>query len=209
MNNKLIAMVTAGMIGLTMCFNSVLAAECIPVEQKLPEEVSLAKIRETWLGWNNTLREKSKLSSYVENETLDKTASFWSLNAVNKGAISHKRDGQKIYYDYPRMVKWFKGWGVEFKNISRATFTENIGWGYYKCPATGDCTDNMIKAIRTTYDFFVGEKGKKSRAHYESMMKKDFKKIGIGLALDQKKHKYFLTIHYGTEITSVPLPSCE
>jgi uncharacterized protein YkwD len=199
------AMMSAGVLAGQIA----LAADCIPAIKELPVKADLSKLRQTWLDWNNGLRKKAGLKPYSITEELNLTSTEWSEEAVKKGTIVHKRPGQKVYYDYKRMVSWFKGWGVEFKNVNRATFVENIGWGYYKCPAEGDCTEALTKAIRTTFDFFAKEKGKKYRPHYESLMKKDFRVIGVGLALDTKKHKYYLTVHYGTEITSKPLPVCK
>ena len=145
------------------------------------------------------------------NEELDYSAVTWSETALKRGNITHKRDGQKAYYDYKKIGDWFKGLGLQFKNVNKATFTENIGWGVYKCPAdaNADCTEQMKKAIRTTFDFFLKEKGKKYRPHYNSLMKNEFRKIGVGLTVDEKKHRYYLTIHYATELVNKPLEVCE
>jgi uncharacterized protein YkwD len=138
------------------------------------------------------------------------SAQNWSDRAKRLGVLSHKRDGQTAYYDYKMILAWFKNLGLEFRNVNGITMTENIGWGYYRCPADGsDCTSNMTKAIRTTFDFYVSEKGKKNDAHWKSLMQKDFKQIGLGLALDKIKHKYYLTIHYDTAVTSKPVAICK
>lgn len=190
-------------------WNAALAAEdCYSIDQYIPKNVDMAKLRENWLSWNNGVRDAADLVPYVMEPELSWSAQNWSDRAKRLGSITHKRDGQAVYYDYKRMVNWFKELKLEFKNVSGSTFTENIGWGYYKCPADGsDCTEAMSKAIKTTFDFFAREK-KANGVHWRSMMNKNYRKIGLGLALDAKKKKYYVTIHYGTEITSDPKPIC-
>lgn len=189
----------------------VINSECLANYKRLPINVDLNKLRQTWLNWNNAARKEAGLNDYARNIDLAFSATTWSNRAVQKGAINHQRDGQSAYYDYNKINAWFKNLGLQFKNVKRATFTENIGWGYYQCPADtkADCTEALTKAIRTTFDFFIGEKNKKYRPHYESLMKPEFKIIGLGIALDQAKHKYYLTVHYGTEIVSKNLPLCK
>lgn len=183
-------------------------ADCYKIDQYIPSNINMAKLRETWLGWNNEFRSKAGLPLYVMEPELSWSAQNWSDRAKRIGSITHKRDGQTAYYDYQKVVRWFKDLGLEFKTIGGVTMTENIGWGVYKCPADGsDCTEAMTKAVKTTLDFFASEK-KANGVHWRSMMNKSYKQIGFGLALDQKAHKYYLTIHYGTEITSNPKAIC-
>jgi hypothetical protein len=54
----------------------------------------------------------------------------------------------------------------------------------------------------------MAEKDKAYKAHYNSIMNKYFKEIGLGIAVDRSTHKYYLTVHYGTEIISNPWPIC-
>ena len=105
------------------------------------------------------------------------------------------------------MVKWFDALGLDFENDHRVTFTENIGWGVYSCTKK-DCTQDMIKAVRSTFDIYMAEKGEASSAHYNSIMNKYFNEVGIGIALRPDLKKYFLTIHYATKITSALPPVC-
>lgn len=183
---------------------------CNKIDAYIPSTIDMALLRKTWLKWNNDLRIQAGLNAYMLEPELDWSAQNWSDRAKRLGTISHKRDDSTAYYDYKKILTWFNNLGLEFKNAHGTTMTENIGWGIYKCPADGsDCTPAMTKAIRTTFDFYVGEKGKKSDAHWRSLMQKDFKEIGLGLALDRVKHKYYLTIHYATAITSKPVAICQ
>lgn len=182
---------------------------CLKIDEGIPAKIDMKKVRQSWLDWNNGIREAAKLDLYEMEPVLSLTAEKWSNRALGLGSITHKRDGQKTYYDYKKILSWFKDNGVEFANYKGYTMTENIGWGYYKCPAdNADCTDNIIKAVRTTFDFFASEK-KKNGVHWRSMMNSQYKKIGLGLALDGKNKKYYLTIHYGTELTATPGNVCD
>ncbi|MCC6643235.1 hypothetical protein IT411_00630 [Candidatus Peregrinibacteria bacterium] len=183
--------------------------DCYHIDQYIPATINMDKLRSTWLEWNNKIRREAGLTEYTLEPELSWSAQNWSDRAKRIGAITHKRDGQSVYYDYNRMIRWFRDLGLEFKNVNSSTMTENIGWGYYKCPADGsDCTEAMTKAIKTTYDFFASER-KANGVHWRSMVNKNYREIGLGLALDAKKQKYYLTIHYATEITSNPKPICE
>lgn len=184
------------------------AADCYKIDQYIPGNIDMAKLRQTWLDWNNDLRLGAGLKPYVLEPELDWSAQNWSDRAKRLGVISHKRDGSNAYYDYRRILNWFKDLNLEFQNVHGSTYTENIGWGFYKCPADGsDCTPAMTTAIKTTLDFFARER-QSNGAHWRSMMNKDFQEIGLGLALDRVKHKYYLTIHYATAITSHPKAIC-
>lgn len=182
-------------------------AECLSSPENMPWNVDMARVRTTWVKWNNDARAKLGLKAYVYNDQLGRTAAVWSENAKSQGYISHKRPGQTVYYDYNRLTSWFKNLGLTFANVGGSTHTENIGWDYYSCSAT-DCTDQLLTAIKGTFNFFMSEKVKVYSAHYDSIMSPNFREIGIGIAVDSAKHKFYITIHYGTEITSDPKPVC-
>jgi len=181
---------------------------CYPLGEDVPSNIDIARVRSTWLGWYNGVRAKAGLTAYKYNEQLNRSAIAWSEQSKIKGYMDHKRNPGDSYYDYYKIAAWFKDLGLEFRNVYRVTFTENIGWGPYKCSKT-DCTDDLISAIRYTFDFYMAEKDKSYKPHYESVMNKYFNEIGLGIAIDEKAGKYYLTVHYGTEITSNPWSICE
>ncbi|MDD5055374.1 MAG: hypothetical protein PHZ00_03850 [Candidatus Peribacteraceae bacterium] len=47
--------------------------------------------------------------------------------------MSHKRDGQTSYYDYPLITKWFAGLGLTFRNVKGMSYSESIGYGPFIC----------------------------------------------------------------------------
>ncbi len=161
----------------------------------------MTKVRDAWLSWYNTARAQNGLKPYVYNEALNETAANWSFYSEKKGSIDHKRAGQKSYYDYKKVGAWFASKGVTFatRTSGNSDYVENIGWDYYSC-SKADCTDDLIASIKSTYNFFIGEKNKKYRAHYESIMNKSYHEIGMGIAVDPAKKKYYLTVHYGTDV---------
>jgi hypothetical protein len=60
-----------------------------------------------------------------------------------------------------------------------------------------DCTDEVIEATRSTWNFFYRERAANG-VHYRALTHKLFKIQGLGVAFSGKK--YYLTIHYGTQI---------
>lgn len=181
--------------------------KCEESPEHIPASVDMARVRETWLRWTNEARTAAGLEPYTYEPQLGRTAAVWSQKAKTLGYINHKRPGQTVYYDYSLMIAWFKDLGLTFKNVGGSTMVENIGWEYYTCNET-DCTDEIIDAIHASFDFFMSEKGKAYRPHYESIMSPNYKLLGMGLALDESHHKYYLTVHYGTEISSHPDAVC-
>jgi uncharacterized protein YkwD len=166
-------------------------------------------VRETWLTWVNQARTADGLDAYSYNKALNYSATEWSKYSRDVGTMSHMRPGQTDYYDYSIITKWFSDLGITFKNVSRVTYSENIGRGYYQCGIGEDCTQAFLDAIRPIFDAYMAEKGESYTAHYDSVMNQYFNEIGIGFALDSSGKSVYLTVHYGTELTSEPSGVCE
>lgn len=186
---------------------------CQVLDEDLPPGIEMDRVKDAWLIWTNEARAITGLEPYVLNGQLSRTAINWSNFCRNRGYMDHKRPGTSAYYDYRAITDWFKKLGLEFKNINTVTHTENIAWGIYECEKPScsckqpDCTADLINAIRGSFDAYMAEKSANG-AHYRSIMNEYFKEIGIGLAIDESTNKYYLTIHYGTEIISDPPPLC-
>ena len=69
-----------------------------------------------------------------------------------------------------------------------------------------DCTNELIQNIRPTLDGYMAEKGREYAPHYSSVMNGYFNEIGLGIAMAGSK--LYIVTHYGTSITSDPLPIC-
>jgi hypothetical protein len=186
---------------------ALLSATCDWFTKDQIPHVDIQEVRRVWASWINDARAVQGLAPYTQNKELNYSATLWSLHAKQAGGISHKRTGQKAYYDYGMIKNWFSNLDLDFSNVKSATFTENVGWGIYSCKKA-DCTQDLIDDIRTTFDFYMGEKGKASDSHYRSIMKPEFRLIGMGIAVDSASGKYYITTHYGTAITSNPHPIC-
>jgi len=182
------------------------ASACLPSEDWVTKNVDLLKVRDTWLGWYNAERTKRGLPVYRMEPHLNRTAALWSARSAMKGFMEHKRDGTSAYYDYGAINSWFKNFGLEFKNVKGITFTENIGRGPYTCNDERDCTQSFLKAIRYTFDFYMNEENKNYRPHFNAVVNPSFQMIGLGVAV--KNGQYYLTVHFGTDITSSPPRLC-
>lgn len=160
--------------------------------------IDTGKVEQTWLQWNNELREGLKLPGYTIDPRLSDTAQEWSENAVENQTIDHKRKPTDGYYNYGGIEKRFLQHGVKFKNINRATFSESLGYGYFSCKKT-DCTDDLIKAMKTTRNFYIAEQSVFG-IHYKALVHPYFQTMGLGIAIDPLLKRYYLTLHYASQV---------
>jgi uncharacterized protein YkwD len=175
---------------------------CQSDNSAIASNVDAERVRQTWLDWSNQVRSDLGLQLLNLNDSLNFTATEWSNISKERGYIDHKRDGQTAYYDFKLITNWFTELGIEFENINSTTFTETIGWEYYTCESSSDCTQGVIDAINSSFEFIMSEKNKASRPHYNSLINPNFSQLGLGIALDPNTKKYYLTAHYGTELTT-------
>ena len=162
------------------------------------ENIDMEVVRQTWVWWNNEIRQNLWLKPYFISENLNQTATNWSKISLQRWNITHKRNLSDAYYDYKKITNWFANQWVEFKNISRKTYSESIGRGKYSCKP--DCTQGLIEWIKSTHKFFISEKWKSYAPHYNAMVMPEFEKIWVWIVVDEKNKKYYLTAHYWTEI---------
>lgn len=155
------------------------------------------KVADARLGRNNNLRNKLDLESYSLDTRLEWTANEWSEYMANLWTRTHKRKKSDWFYNYNSVENWFEDRWLEFKNIKWITFTENV-WIWYVSCKQEDCTDEVISAIKTTRNMYMWE-AKYRWAHYRSLVQPHFRYIWIWLYIT-KKNKYYLTIHYATQI---------
>lgn len=166
--------------------------------------VDMRKVQSTWLGWYNGERAKVGAPALVIVPELNRTAQVWADTSKQRGYIDHKR-GNNVYYDYNRIKAWFAGLGVTFTG-GGTNFGESIAWNVYSC-GEADCTDELISAIRSSFDFFDAEK-RTGGPHYEMMVNKGYKQIGLGIAVDKATKKYYLVTHLAVGVAGGSLPYC-
>lgn len=177
-------------------------------DANLPSTISMSQVRQTWLNWYNTARVGNSLHPYIYNDYLHYSATVWSEYMRDVGEMSHNRPGQTDYYDYSIITDWFADLGLAFKNVSGVTYNENIGAGTYRCNDS-DCTQELIDSIENIFNGYMAEKDTSYTAHYDSMMNGYFNEIGFGIALDPAKEWFYLTVHYGTELSSHAVDVCQ
>ncbi len=161
--------------------------------------VDMSRVRSTWLSFYNSTRSELGLAPYSYDARLDVTAHSWNIEFAKwRGQNHHRRSPSDSYYNFNIISNWFKDRGVIGKVSWGATTTENVWYGYYNCRSS-ECTDSLIASIRTTYDFFMSEKGKAYDAHYRSIVQPVFTKIGLDIIVVPEEYRYYLTVHYITD----------
>ena len=160
--------------------------------------VDMARVQKEWFGWYNNYRNSLGLTDYIYDARLDMTAHDWNrLFSESRWQNHHRRSPNDSYYDFSTIDAWFALRGVNPKIINRSKHTENVGYGYYGCRQS-DCTDELISSIRSTFDFFMSEKGKSYDAHYRSIVNPYFTKMGFDIIIVPSENRYYITIHYVT-----------
>ena len=182
--------------------NSTSANKTIETTSDSLISIDESKVRQNWIGWYNSYRQSLWLHNYSYDSQLDVTSLDWSKLAKERWELSHRRDTWDSYYDYTKIESWLKDRGVSCKNVSRATYTENIWWGTFSC-SDWDCTEELSNGIKKTYDFFLSEKDDDYQPHYKAIIHTYFKKVGLGIVVTETRKDYYnfyLTTHFCTEL---------
>lgn len=161
--------------------------------------VDLEKVRAFWLSLHNTERATTWLTPFTYSSALEWTASTWANHLADIRTASHKRNRSDGYYSYASIKKWFIDQWINFigkEQGGQSLFTENLGWNMYTCKKT-DCTDDFIKAIKKSRTFFMSEKYRSYRPHYNAIMG-DYSTLGLGVGL--VGNKYYLVSHYTQDL---------
>jgi hypothetical protein len=170
-----------------------------PSSVSSPQGVDMSRVRSAWLGWYNGVRQAEWIRSYSYDTRLDTTAYDWNqVFSSGKWLNHHRRNPWDSYYNFAVIDQWFISRGINPKIVNRAKHTENVWYGSYSCNS-GDCTDSLIRSIRSTFDFFMSEKGKSYDAHYRSIVQPNFSRIGLSVIVVPTEQRYYLTVHYITE----------
>lgn len=165
--------------------------------------IDMNKVRTSWLWLYNEVRKVKWRTTYSYENKLNDTAEEWSDTSLAKWVMSHKRDSGDSYYNYNKINSWFADRQVTCKNINRVTHSENIWRWYYKCSDSNDCTDKLIWWIKQVFNMYMAEKGKANQVHYESIIKKEFSKIWVWIAIKKtssNNFEFYITTHFCTEL---------
>lgn len=162
--------------------------------------VDMNRFRQEREKRTNDLRAEYWRDEYNLSDDLNQTSQTWSdYHADNRIKwMSHRRYGSSAYYSYPLVMKWFGDQWVDFVKVWWTKATECIWWWYVSCRGT-DCTDEMIKASRSTWNFFMSERGKKYAPHFNALISKQFSQMWVGIAVDPVSKRYYFTAHFSVE----------
>lgn len=161
--------------------------------------INIEKVKTTRLQRHNQERQSLKLKEYIYDTKLESTAIQRANYLRSINGTTHKRTSADRYYNYDTIINRFSSLGVNFNQGGGTLFSESIGRWIYSC-TKADCTDDLIKAIKSTFKFFMSEKGKASQPHYKGIINKQFTKIGLGIAYNAASKKYFLVTHYSVDV---------
>lgn len=159
--------------------------------------VEAEKIRTAFLDWHQQERNLLALPAYRYHSELEKSAQARANQLRDEGRTTHThtRAPDTRYYHVESIKNWFDTQDINFVNDS---FSESVGWGYYACKSSS-CTQELIKSLASSWEFFMSEKGR-GGPHYKAIANKSFVQFGVGVAIDPAKKRYYLVIHYGTEL---------
>lgn len=166
-------------------------------DTSLPANVNFAKVQSARLQWQNTERANLDLPAYTGNILLQHSAQKRAETLKDKWTTTHRRLDTDGYYNYRSIRSRFADQGVAFDDESGTMFSESLAWWTYSCKKT-DCTDTFIKAMRSSFNFFMRERRSAYQPHYKAIVSKQFTAIWLGIAVSGKK--YYLVSHYGKNV---------
>jgi len=170
----------------------------LPVLSDKFSNVNVDEVRKAVLKWHNDERRALGLKEYKYNLDLEWTAITWANNLASSGKTKnlHARKSSDWYYNYDSLLNWFTGLWVKFPRSMWwwwASFSESIGYGMYRCVGT-DCTQSLIKSIRTTWDWVIMKEKASNGSHYKAATMKYFTQMWVGIAVSNGR--YYMVIHY-------------
>ena len=171
-----------------------LAAEISPVAN-----VDRNKVESSRISWHNQERSTLKLNPYSWSTLLDSSAQHRADYLESLWTTTHSRNAGDGYYNYRSIRSRFADQGVALDDESGTMFSESLGRGSYTCKKT-DCTDTFIKAMKSTFTYFMREKRSAWQPHYNAIVSKQFTALGLGITVSGKK--YYLVSHYGKNVVS-------
>lgn len=164
------------------------------------DNIDQEKVRTTRLQRHNDERATKNLTPYSYEIQLEQTASTRAQYLSQLNASTHKRFSNDGYYNYNSIKDRFSNQWVNFpkEQNGASNFTENIAYRLnYSCKKT-DCTDYLISRIKDWFQFFINEKSYNG-AHYRWIMWSQYKKMGVGIAINPSTKKIFIVTHYSVD----------
>lgn len=174
------------------------ATSTITLSTQIPN-VDMERVRDVWLQLHNEERSNQWLAPFTYNFALESTATTWVNYLGSIRDTTHTRNSGDGYYSYSAIKQWFLDQWIIFsgkEQNGQTLFTENLWWNVYSCKKT-DCTDDFIIAVKKSWTFFMSEKWKSYKPHYNAIVG-DYSNIGLGIALSGTR--YYLVSHYAQDL---------
>jgi len=162
--------------------------------------INSQKIRDTRLQRHNEERKKLWLYEFTYDLKLEQTATNRAQYLAKIDKSSHSRLSTDWYYNYNSIKSRFENLWITFPKEQNwlANFHENIAYRLnYSC-SKNDCTDYTITRIKNWFDFFMAEKYKDYKAHYNAIISSHTKKMWVGIAISSS-NKIFIVTHYSVD----------
>lgn len=161
--------------------------------------VDMEKVRSAWLQRHNQERHDLWLEPLAYHFALESTATTWANYLGTIRAATHKRTSSDGYYSYSSIKQRLLNQWIIFahqEQYGQSLFTENLWWNVYSCKKT-DCTEDFIAAVKKSRDFFMSEKWRSYKPHYNAIVG-DYTNIGLGIAISGTR--YYLVSHYTQDL---------
>lgn len=147
---------------------------------------------------HNNVRENPLSLDPKLMQTAQERAEYLAKNTIAAANV-HKRSPEDGYYDYSIIKQRFADHNVSFINDSGITFSESVAYEYVKCP-DDNCDKELLEATKKARQFLYESEKARSWVHYRAIIQPRFQKIGIGIAINKETNRYYIVLHYGTEI---------
>lgn len=165
--------------------------------------VDIQKVRNAILFWHNEERRSIWANPYTYNLDLEWSATIRASNlSVSwKTKNLHARNAWDWYYNYNSMTNRFSNLWINFWNAPKwaASFSETVWRNVYKCNKS-DCTQEIITAIKKTWDWLIMKEKASNGSHYRAATMKHFTQMWAWIAIDKTNNRYYIVIHYGVNL---------
>jgi len=170
------------------------------------QNVDIQKVRTAFLNSINIIRQTRWRKKYAYDERLDYSAYAWAQTLSERNQVTptnrsspwpHWRNTpDEWYYNYSVIDQRFRDRWVNATIINWVNHTENVSKPHFSCKQE-DCTQATIDALEWTLDRFMAEESYDG-AHFRSIVKKEFRYIGLWLYKDA--NGLWVVIHYATDL---------
>lgn len=162
--------------------------------------IDMNRVAYTWESWLHSLRNQESIDSSISyDSSLDSLAKEWSQFMKTHWWRTHKRFPSSAFYDFNEIRERFLERGYNFDPVAGHVVVENVWEGNLYC-TSGDCTDDILRSLKNTFDYFVKEKWQAYTAHFDTMTNSYLTKFSIGIALDTQKNKIYSTMYYMSHV---------